>query len=66
MAIEFKPIGYVRTKATSLPRHWSVSQVEGRLEIDPEYLEGLKDIEPGQRLVVLFHFHRSSPFTRSI
>jgi tRNA-Thr(GGU) m(6)t(6)A37 methyltransferase TsaA len=63
MSIELKPIGYVRTEATELPRHWSVSDVEGRLEIDPQYQTGLKDIEPGQRLVVLFHFHQSPEFS---
>jgi len=63
MSIELKPIGYVRTEATELPRHWSVSEVEGRLVIEPQYQTGLKDIEPGQRLVVLFHFHRSPDFT---
>ena len=63
MSIELKPIGYVRTEATELPRHWTVSDVEGRLVIDPKYQSGLKDIEPGQRLVVLFHFHRSPDFT---
>ena len=63
MSIELKPIGYVRTEATELPRHWSVSEVEGSLVIEPQYQTGLKDIEPGQRLVVLFHFHRSPDFT---
>lgn len=63
MSIDFKPIGYVSTEATELPRHWSVSNVEGRLVIDPQYQTALKDIEPGQRLVVLFHFHRSPDFT---
>jgi tRNA-Thr(GGU) m(6)t(6)A37 methyltransferase TsaA len=63
MTIEFKPIGYVHTKAAELPRHWSVSDVVGQLVIDPRYQAGLKDIEPGQRLVVLFHFHRSPEFT---
>jgi tRNA-Thr(GGU) m(6)t(6)A37 methyltransferase TsaA len=62
MPIEFKPIGYVRTEAATVPRHWSVSEVEGRLVIESQYQEGLKDIEPGQRLVVLFHFHRSPEF----
>jgi tRNA-Thr(GGU) m(6)t(6)A37 methyltransferase TsaA len=62
MSIELKPIGYVRTDATEVPRHWSVSDVEGMLIIDEEYLEGLKDIEPGQRIVVIFNFHRSPEF----
>src|SRR5919202_1473257 len=62
MSIELKPIGFVRTDATEVPRHWSVSDVEGTLIIDEEYLEGLKDIEPGQRIVVIFNFHRSPEF----
>ncbi len=65
MIIELKPIGFVRTDAREIPRHWSVSDVEGTLVIDEEYLEGLKDIEPGQRIVVIFNFHRSSEFTPS-
>ena len=62
MSIELKPIGFVRTDATKVPRHWSVSDVEGMLIIDEEYLEGLKDIEPGQRIVVIFNFHQSPEF----
>ncbi len=63
MSIELKPIGYVQTEATELPWHWSVSDVQGRLVIDPRYQAVLQDIEPGQRLMVLFHFHRSPAFT---
>src|ERR671933_1774779 len=62
MSIELKPSGLVRTDATEVPRHWSVSDVEGMLIIDEEYLEGLKDIEPGQRIIVIFNFHRSPEF----
>jgi tRNA-Thr(GGU) m(6)t(6)A37 methyltransferase TsaA len=58
-----KPIGVVRTTAENVPRHWSISDVEGVLEIDPTYADGLRDIEPRQRLVVLFLFDRSVPFT---
>jgi tRNA-Thr(GGU) m(6)t(6)A37 methyltransferase TsaA len=63
MSIELRPIGFVRTDAEELPRHWSVSEVEGTLVIDEEYSEGLRDIEPGQRIVVIFHFHRSPRFS---
>jgi tRNA (adenine37-N6)-methyltransferase len=38
--------------------------VEGTLVIDEQYSEGLRDIEPGQRIVVIFHFHRSPEFSR--
>lgn len=62
MTVEINPIGFVRTDAEKLPRHWSVSDVEGTLEIDPKYEAGLTDIAAGQRIVVLFHFHKSEPF----
>lgn len=58
-----EPIGYVRTEETALPRHWSISDVEGKLIIDDAYREGLSDIEIGRYIVVLFHFHKSPPFT---
>ena len=63
MSIELRPIGFVRTDAEELPRHWSVSEVEGTLVIDEEYSEGLRDVRPGQRIVAIFHFHRSPGFS---
>ena len=62
-AISFTPIGYVKTKVEKLPRHWSVSEEEGVLAIKPEYADGLRDIEPGQKIVVLFNFHKSPAFS---
>ena len=61
--IVFHPIGRVRHAAASVPRHWSVSDVEGELVIDPAYAPGLADVRVGQRIVVLFHFDRSPVFT---
>lgn len=61
--VTLSPIGVVQTASKAIPRHWSVSQVEGTLVIDPQYQVGLQDIEPGQLLVVIFHFHQSRPFT---
>jgi len=63
MSIEMKPIGYVSTDVEEVPRSWSVSDVEGSLVIDEIYLEGLRDIKPGQRIHVIFHFHLSPKFT---
>jgi tRNA (adenine37-N6)-methyltransferase len=62
MAIVMEPIGVVRTQAVKVPRHWTVSDVEGSLVMDDQYLEGLKDIRAGQQIVVLFFFDRSPPF----
>lgn len=61
--IIFKPIGYVRTKESVIPRHWTISQVEGELVINPEYQKGLRDLKPGDEIVVIFHFHQAPPFT---
>ena len=61
-AVVLHPIGVVETDAEKLPRHWSLSDVEGALVLKPEFVPGLRDIAPGQRIVVLFHFDRSPPF----
>lgn len=63
MSIELRPIGFVHTDAEVLPRHWSVSDVEGTLVIGEEYSRGLRDIEPGQRIDVIFDFHQSPGFS---
>jgi len=63
MTIEMEPIGFVSTDAKTIPRSWSVSDVEGTLVIDESYVEGLRNIKPGQRIYVIFHFHQSPNFT---
>jgi len=62
MKIEMTPIGVFRTRETQIPRHWSISDVKGEIEIDKIYEPGLKDIASGQQIVVLFYFHKSDPF----
>ena len=57
-----KPIGVVQTDGGDVPRHWVFSDKEGTLNVDEKYLEGLKDIRAGQRIVVIFHFHKSPAF----
>ena len=57
-----EPIGFVSTDAKEIPRSWKVSDVEGILTIDESYLEGLRDIKVGQRIYVIFHFHKSPEF----
>lgn len=64
-SVEMIPIGKVAVHASDIPRHWSVSELEGVLILDDQYREGLKDIQPGQRIVVIFQFHRSPVFSAS-
>ncbi|MGA8849066.1 MAG: tRNA (N6-threonylcarbamoyladenosine(37)-N6)-methyltransferase TrmO [Dehalococcoidia bacterium] len=66
MSIEMKPIGFISTNAETIPRSWTVSDVEGDLVIDESYLEGLRDIRPGQRIYVIFQFHKSPKFTSQL
>jgi tRNA-Thr(GGU) m(6)t(6)A37 methyltransferase TsaA len=66
MSVTLVPIGHVHTTATDIPRHWSLSDVEGSLEINPQFTAGLQDIRPGQRIVVLFHFHKSQRFSEKL
>ena len=63
MQVTLTPIGTAHTDVDSIPRHWTVSDVEGTLVIDPEYTQAIEDINAGQRIVVLFHFHKSPPFS---
>jgi tRNA-Thr(GGU) m(6)t(6)A37 methyltransferase TsaA len=62
-SVEMTPIGTVEVRAREIPRHWSVSKVEGQLILNELYQEGLKDIQPGQRIAVIFHFHLSPAFS---
>ena len=62
MPIEMTPIGIVKTDASVIPRHCSYSDIKGTLIIDEQYREGLKGITPGDRIVVIFYFHKSKHF----
>ena len=53
----------MHTEAAEVPNSWTVSEVEGELVIDKKYLQGIRDIQPGEKIVVIFNFHRSRPFT---
>ncbi len=61
--IVFKPIGYIKTSETNIPRHWSVSEAVGEIVVDESYVTGLRDIKAGDRILVVFHFHKSPPFS---
>ncbi len=60
--VNMQPIGYVHTKAASVPRFYSISDIAGELIIDEEYSAGLCDVEPGSYITVVFYFHKSPQF----
>jgi tRNA (adenine37-N6)-methyltransferase len=57
------PIGYANTDTDKVPRHYTISREKGTLNIHDQYIDGLKDIEAGERIVVIFLFHKSPEFT---
>ena len=62
MKIEMTPIGTFYTDETDIPRHWTVSEAKGRIEINPDFQKGLQDVAVGDQIVVLFCFHKSQAF----
>ena len=60
MNLDFKPIGIIHTKlksASMCPRQGALADNEGEVEIYPEYLDGIKGIEPGDGLWLIFMFN---------
>lgn len=63
MKDRLKPIGHIRNPSDEVPRHHTLSQVEGEIVLEPRYVRGLQGLQPGDRIYVLFHFHESPDFT---
>jgi len=70
MVIILKAIGQVhspfKSKKDIDPKKYSTStsfdQIEGELEIDDEFVDGLTDIEDFSHIIVIFAFHKSEGF----
>jgi len=60
--MEFEPIGTVDTPieaTTDAPRQGAEADVEGVLHVDPAHEAGLRGVEPGQFLDVVWVAHRA-------
>ncbi len=63
MDIRYEPIGFVCSPFKNLtempiqPR--GAAEVQGTIEILPEFEEGLKDLEGFSHIILLYHFHRA-------
>jgi tRNA-Thr(GGU) m(6)t(6)A37 methyltransferase TsaA len=61
--IKFKPIGIIRSpfkKLQGIPiQPVAAKDIKGTVEIFPEYVEGLKDLEGFSHIILIFHFHLS-------
>ena len=61
MPIELTPIGVVRTHATDDEIRAETADIEGHLEIVPDFAPALEGIDGFSHLFVLFYFHRLRP-----
>jgi tRNA-Thr(GGU) m(6)t(6)A37 methyltransferase TsaA len=60
--ITYQPIGHVENVFDEPDHAHKIRAVESRIVLKPELVDGLYGLEPGQRVLVLFHFHRSQGF----
>ena len=64
--IEMKPIGYVRSPIKDREggpiQPDGGNEIRGTIEIEPEFAEGLDDLEGFSRILVIFNFHLSSGY----
>ena len=61
MKIEYRPIGIIHSPFQDIEgmpiQPAGASSVQGRVEVFPEYAEGLKDLDGFSHIILLYHFH---------
>ena len=60
-----KPIGVIRTPFTEpkgMPVQPAFSQAAGRVEVLPEYAEGLQDLEAFSHVILIYALHRTEGY----
>ncbi|MEE4195124.1 MAG: tRNA (N6-threonylcarbamoyladenosine(37)-N6)-methyltransferase TrmO [Anaerolineae bacterium] len=66
MTISFTPIGIIHTPHTDLanmPIQPAAGKgIQGWIELDPKYVDGLKDLEGFSHIILLFHLHKSQGY----
>ncbi len=70
MEIVYKPIGIIHTPfggVDGTPNQPTAGKgVEGIIEIEPEYIEGLSDLEGFSHIILIYHFHLSADYSLKI
>jgi tRNA-Thr(GGU) m(6)t(6)A37 methyltransferase TsaA len=59
---QFRSIGIVKNDFHELAAPDEIRAAEARIILDPSLVEGLKGLEPGQQIMVIFYFHRSEGY----
>jgi tRNA-Thr(GGU) m(6)t(6)A37 methyltransferase TsaA len=58
--VTYKPIGVIRSpfkEPKNVPIQASASGAIGTIELNSEYIQGLKDLEGFSHIILLYHFH---------
>jgi tRNA-Thr(GGU) m(6)t(6)A37 methyltransferase TsaA len=55
--VTFTPIGYVENDFGAPTTPETIAVAESRVIVAPEFVEGLKGLGAGQRVMIVFHFH---------
>lgn len=69
-AIKYTPIGVIHspfTEVTGMPIQPAGAQgISGTVEVNPEYCEGLKDVEGFSHIILIYHFHKTQGYTLQV
>jgi len=70
MEIKYSPIGYINSEhkiAEKTPiQPVFAKDCKGTLEILPEYIEGLSDLDGFSHIIIIFHFHKTKNISLSV
>lgn len=65
--IKYRPIGFIRSpfkETKGMPIQAAGAKgITGTIEIDPEYSEGLQDLDGFSHIFLIYHFHRSQEYS---
>jgi tRNA-Thr(GGU) m(6)t(6)A37 methyltransferase TsaA len=68
--IRFKPIGVIRSPFTDVKgmpiQTAGAKGIEGTVEVEPEYKDGLQDLEGFSHIILLYHFHESRGYALNV
>jgi tRNA-Thr(GGU) m(6)t(6)A37 methyltransferase TsaA len=60
--VTYRAIGHVENDFDGPTAPGALKSFESRIVLEPTLMEGLKGMQPGQKIMVVFHLHRSQDF----
>jgi len=68
--IKFIPIGTIHSPFDTIEgmpiQPTGAEGIRGRIEIKPDYIEGLKDLDGFSHIILIYHFHRSRGYSLKV